>query len=182
MWLKIWRKKQEGIRKSLKDTHLYRIWGHHLFHNLLWRTDSRAIAGGLALGLFVAFTPTLGIQMFLAACGAIYFKVNLPIALAACWITNPLTALPVYSAAWKLGEYLLKNSVLLEEAFNVYGIKGKAEMIFRQGLYLWSGSLIFSTVLALIGYVAIRLLWTSAHKIRIKKAKSTSEEPPSEIN
>lgn len=130
-----------------------------MFTRVFWRVDCRSIAGGLAIGLFVAFTPSIPFQMFLAACGAIYFKVNLPIALAACWVTNPLTAVPIYTAAWKLGKHVVENVVPVREAFNAYQIEGRAARIIRQGFYLWTGSLIFSVVSAVTANVAVRILW-----------------------
>jgi hypothetical protein len=96
MLLKFWRKKQASIRKNLEGSGLHRLWGQTLFHKLLWCTDRRSIAGGLAFGLFIAFTPTIGFQMSMAVIGAILLKVNLPIAIAACWLTNPLTIAGVH--------------------------------------------------------------------------------------
>jgi len=173
MWLNEWRTKQVSLRKSLKQTYLYRIWGHRLFAKVLWKTDKRSISGGLALGLFVAFTPTIPFQMLLAVCGGLYFRVNLPIALAACWVTNPLTALPIYSAAWTLGKYIVHNAIPVEEALQTYQMEGKTAMLIRQGFYLWTGSLIFSLVSALTANVAVRALWNLAHKFR----RSTSNKP-----
>jgi len=173
MWLKKWRKKQTFLRTTLKNTYLYRIWGHKLFTNVLWRIDKRSISGGLALGLFVAFTPTIPFQMLLTVCGGLYFRVNLPIALAACWVTNPLTAVPIYTAAWRLGKYIMENAAPAKEAFDAYNIEGKATRIIRQGFYLWTGSLIFSLVSALSANMAVRMLWKLAHKSRHSKKQNT---------
>lgn len=171
-WLKKWRKKQAALRTLLRNTYLYRIWGHKLFSDLLWRTDKRSISGGVALGLFVAFTPTIPFQMLLTVCGGLYFRVNLPIALAACWVTNPLTAVPIYTAAWKLGRYIVENAAPFREAFEAYNIEGRATRIIRQGFYLWTGSLIFSLVSALSANVAIRVLWKLSHKPGHSKKKN----------
>jgi len=164
MWLEEWRKKQAILRKSLKNTYLYRIWGHKLFTDVLWKIDKRSISGGLALGLFVAFTPTIPFQMILTVCGGLYLRVNLPIALAACWVTNPFTALPIYTAGWKLGKYVVENFTPVTEALEAYQIEGKTTRLIRQGFYLWTGSLILSSISALSANVAVRLLWKLAHK------------------
>lgn len=160
------------MRKSLRNTYLFRIWGHRLFSGWLWRTDKRSISGGLALGLFVAFTPTIPFQMILAVCGGLYFRVNLPIALAACWVTNPLTAVPIYTAAWRLGKYILENAVPIRDIFDAYNIEGRIASVFLQGFYLWTGSLIFSLVSALSAKVAISLLWKLTHKSVHSKEKN----------
>jgi uncharacterized protein (DUF2062 family) len=179
MWSEAWRKRQASLRQSLKNTYLHRIWGHRLFMRVSWRTDSRSIAGGLALGLFIAFTPSIPFQMLLAACGAIYFRVNLPIALAACWVTNPLTAVPIYTAAWRLGKYVVENIMPLREALDAYQIEGRTVHIVRQGFYLWTGSLIFSVVSAITANVAVRLFWKAGHGKPIKPHKR-ADHPPQE--
>ncbi|MFA5554821.1 MAG: DUF2062 domain-containing protein [Phycisphaerae bacterium] len=166
MWLDRWVRKQKEIRKSLINTYLHRIWGQRLFADVLWKINRRSIAGGLSLGLFVAFTPSIPFQMIIAAFGAIYFKVNLPIALAACWVTNPLTAVPIYTAAWKFGRYIVENIMPVKEALEVYQIEGKTTMIIRQGIYLWTGCLFFSVTSALSGNLLVRIFWSLGRKIK----------------
>lgn len=177
MWIKKWRKKQASLRTSLKNTYLYRIWGHKLFADVLWRIDKKSISGGLALGLFVAFTPTIPFQMLLTVCGGLYFRVNLPIALVACWVTNPLTAVPIYTAAWRLGKYIVENAFPFREVFEAYNIEGRTTRIIRQGFYLWTGSLIFSLVSALSANVAVRVFWKLAHKSTRLKKQNTHPKP-----
>ncbi|MBN1816375.1 MAG: DUF2062 domain-containing protein [Sedimentisphaerales bacterium] len=159
MWFKAWHRKQKSIKKSLAGSHLHRIWGRKLFSEVLWKIDRDAIAGGLALGLFVAFTPTIGFQMLLVACGALYFKVNLPIALAACWVTNPLTALPIYTAAWKLGKYTIQTLLPVDDIMEAYNMDTKSARVLLQGIYIWTGSFFFSMVSAVVSNVAVKLLW-----------------------
>lgn len=67
------------------------------------RSSPRAIAGGLALGMFVAFTPTYGVQLFLVVFLATLFNLNRPASLIPVWITNPVTIAPVYTFNYWLG-------------------------------------------------------------------------------
>lgn len=162
MWQRKWHRKQISLRKSLKKSYLHRIWGHKLFAGALWKIDSRSIAGGLALGLFIGFTPTIPFQMLMGAIGAMYFRVNLPITLVACWVTNPLTAVPIYTAAWKLGKYIVENITLLRNALEAYQIEGKTAMVIRHSIYLWIGSLIFSFLSVFITIISFRIMEKSA--------------------
>ena len=70
------------------------------------RGSSRAIAGGLGLGMFLAFTPTIGLQvvgaLFLATC----LNLNRAAAVVPVWITNPLTAAPIYTFNYWVGRHL----------------------------------------------------------------------------
>ena len=152
---------QEKMRKRLPGTWIHQTLGERLFHGHLWVHDQRAVAGGLAIGLFVAFTPTIPLQMFLAAVGAIYFRVNIPIALAACWVTNPLTAGPIYLASWKIGRYILENVMVTENVFGFFG-QGRMHSVVKQSAYLWTGSLVFASLAAMLAYWVTVLFWTKA--------------------
>lgn len=68
------------------------------------------MATGLAAGLFFSVMP-MPFQMVPAALIAMRFRGNVPIAMGACWLTNPLTQVPVTLAQFRLGEWL--RTVLL---------------------------------------------------------------------
>jgi len=67
------------------------------------RSSPRAIAGGLGLGTFIAFTPTMGVQLILAVIVATFFNLNRPAAMIPVWITNPVTVAPIYTFNYWLG-------------------------------------------------------------------------------
>ncbi|MBF0170650.1 MAG: DUF2062 domain-containing protein [Nitrospinae bacterium] len=92
-------------RERVARSFLFRRFGAPLLANQLWRWERGPVAAGMAMGLFVAATPTLG-QMVIVAMLALRFKTNLPVALAACWITNPVTMPFIY-----YGEFLLGAAV-----------------------------------------------------------------------
>ncbi len=79
-----------------------------IFDRELWHPCRETVSHGLAIGLFVAMLPVLG-QMILAAIGAVKFRANVPIAIAACWITNPLTQLPIMMFQERFGDFLRKT-------------------------------------------------------------------------
>lgn len=70
------------------------------------RRSPRAIAGGFALGTFVAFTPTIGIQFAIAIFLATLFNVNRPASLVTIWITNVATAAPIYTLNYWVGSLI----------------------------------------------------------------------------
>lgn len=67
------------------------------------RSSPRAIAGGFAIGTFIAFTPTVGVQIILAVIMATFLEVNRPAAMIPVWITNPITVAPIYTFNYWLG-------------------------------------------------------------------------------
>jgi uncharacterized protein (DUF2062 family) len=93
---------QESPQKKIKRNLLMRIrpvlrWVIKL------RSSPRAIAGGLGLGTFIAFTPTIGVQLILAFVIATFFNLNRPAAMIPVWITNPVTVAPIYTFNYWLG-------------------------------------------------------------------------------
>ncbi|MDG2149723.1 MAG: DUF2062 domain-containing protein [Planctomycetota bacterium] len=66
-----------------------------------------SIARGSAVGMFIALTPTVGVQSLLVTACALPLRGNLPVALVMCWITNPITLIPFYFAYYWLGALLL---------------------------------------------------------------------------
>ena len=135
-----------------------RILGATLLRHEYWSFKGEALAKGLAVGLFVAFTPTLGIQMLLTCIVILFIPGNLPIALATCWLTNPITAVPVYMVEWRIGKFILgifghdsgaPPGIVEHDSFIDF-----VTNIFQQGGTLWLGSIISSAIIALAGYGA----------------------------
>jgi hypothetical protein len=71
------------------------------------RGTPREVALGFALGIFIAFTPTMGVQIALAIFFASILKWNKYSAVLAVWITNPVTAPLLYGFTYIVGAKLL---------------------------------------------------------------------------
>ena len=102
------------------------LWKRKLqpvLHGILISNDSpRQIAAGVALGAFLAFTPTVGIQTVLALCLATYFHVSRIPAAAMVYITNPLTIGPIYWSCYLVGAWVCRSMEL-----DVVSVKGFVE-------------------------------------------------------
>jgi hypothetical protein len=66
----------------------------------------REIARGFAVGIFVGFTPTLGVQMLIAVPLAALLKSNKLAAAAGVWISNPVTVPFIYGLTYFVGSRL----------------------------------------------------------------------------
>jgi uncharacterized protein (DUF2062 family) len=110
------------------------------------------------MGLFIALTPTIPFHMTLACLGALRLRVNLPMALLACWVTNPLTAVPYYMAAWRLGRSVLGAIPFAHRYIAVYD-EGMGSKVVMGSFCLWTGCLILATLSAVFSYPLIRWLW-----------------------
>jgi len=71
------------------------------------RGSQEAIALGAAIGVFVAFTPTVGFQMLIGALIATLFKASRPAAMIPAWISNPVTIPPIYAFTYWVGTLIV---------------------------------------------------------------------------
>lgn len=78
---------------------------HALFERRLWMPCRDTVATGLSIGMFFAVMP-LPMQMLFAGVVAMRLQSNVPIAMAACWISNPLTNVPLFAGQLWLGSHL----------------------------------------------------------------------------
>ncbi len=86
----------------------WRYWSRRLLRVVLQARDSpRQIAGGAAIGTFVGITPTLGLHMILAVLIATAARCSRLPALICVYITNPITALPIWGLCYKVGCWIL---------------------------------------------------------------------------
>lgn len=65
------------------------------------------IARGMAVGLWVAFTPLMGFHMLIALGLSILFRANKALAVALVWLSNPFTLIPVYLPAYLVGRFFV---------------------------------------------------------------------------
>lgn len=61
------------------------------------------IALGVAIGCFLAWTPTIGLQMVLVVLLAAMLRANKLVGVPFVWISNPLTIIPIYYPNYWLG-------------------------------------------------------------------------------
>lgn len=154
-------------QENIKNTVLYRIIGEKLFRPELWKPTQKTMAGGLALGVFIALTPTVGTQMLISGLAAYFLRVNIPVAVACAWITNPITIPIIYPLQYKLGVLVCGNSDMSELAH--YG--NKIKTFIKYAKPLWIGSLISGAFFGVISYVAVVFSWNFIEKM-IEKQKS----------
>ncbi len=154
-------------QSNLKERSVYRFFGSTLLRHDLWSFKSEPLARGLALGLFVAFTPTLGFQM-LIVCGLILlFPGNLPVALAACWTTNIFTAPPIYMLELKFGRWLIE--LVGAGAYRTMENNPAISHMYDIAGAMWLGSLVTGIIAGMCGYLVMHGLVGVERKLRMMK-------------
>jgi uncharacterized protein (DUF2062 family) len=116
------------------------------------------VAGATGVGLFVAFLP-VPFQMVVAALGALWLRVNLPLAVALIFVTNPLTMGPAFYLCYKVGAWLLGGTTIRTGK----DFKPSIEWLLDQLAIIWqplvTGSLLIGAISSLLGYFLVQLLW-----------------------
>ena len=79
-----------------------------IIHKVLRLDDTpHRIALGVAIGFFVTWTPTIGIQMILVVALAALLRANKLVGVPFVWISNPFTIGVVYGPNYLVGKALL---------------------------------------------------------------------------
>lgn len=86
--------------QALRRSPLRRMLLKTYIRFLKLRGEPREIALGFALGVFIAFSPTIGVQMVLAIFLAALLKWSKLAVAVAVWISNPLTAPFIYGVTY----------------------------------------------------------------------------------
>jgi len=146
-------------------------WRRWLRPMLSKRGTPEAIATGAAVGLVVAFTPTIGLQLILAYGIATLLKANRPAAIIPVWITSPVTIAPIYAFTYTVGTFFVDGPSVNEvrhqlmditrrlDRHNFFDFASHIEEFMRIGkdmfIPMWIGGLLVGGVCALVAYPLI---------------------------
>ena len=159
--------------QSVRENRYIARLGPWLQHHNLWHLNRRSVAGGVAAGMFAGLIPGSNpVQFFAAAVISIAFKVNLPIAAFVTLYSNPLTIVPLYYVAFKLGQLALLTSGgdLPDMALGLHGkgfrewIPAALDWLTAVGKPLLVGLPLLAILLAILGYVLVDHAW----RLRVK--------------
>jgi hypothetical protein len=134
----------------------------------IWHINRRSVSGAIALGLFCAFIP-VPFQMFLAAIGAILFRVNILIAVPTVWVSNPFTIPPLFFFCYQVGVWILgsaRHQFNFELSFA--WLANELSLIWQPFLL---GCFVVASVSALAGFISIRMMWRYSITQHIKLRK-----------
>jgi len=160
-----------------------------LFRRVLHADDSpHRIALGASIGLFVAWTPTIGIQIVLAIAVAHLLRANKASTFPVIWVTNWFTAAPIYYFNWVVGHAIVRGRfehsreirrkmldvfrnpqgelVIFDRLFDADFWQQIRSAMLHFGVDLWVGSLIVGMVLAVLLYLPSRWLVVAIRRRR----------------
>jgi len=91
---------------SLQNRWFLRPFGTRIADPRLWGLCRRSVTGAFGVGLAICFIP-LPVHMILASLIAVAWRLNIPVVIGTVWLVNPLTMVPVYYLAYRVGAVVL---------------------------------------------------------------------------
>lgn len=147
-----------------KRHHLHGSWFMKPFafvfaDSAFWSLNRRNVTRAVALGFFIAFMPPVFPHTIIAVALAVLLRLNVPVTLTAIFINNPITIVPMYYAAYRVGCWAL-GVVALDALPEMtaqswrLALQGHA---FLKPLLL--GCVMLGTLAATTAFVVIGSLW-----------------------
>ena len=157
------------------------------------RGSPQAIARGMAIGMIVAFTPTIGFQTLITLGVATLLNANRPVSIVPTWLTNPFTIPPVYAFTYYLGSFFWPGPELANvtramraaakemESLNFLAFREQLGVFLDLGLDvfmpMWIGGLIVGSIAAAIAYP---LTLRTVGRLRERRARRRRKRRSSE--
>ncbi len=159
-----------------------RAWlSRKVFIKELWRPDQPGVAGGMAAGLFVSVFPVIG-QSVLAILLCIFARVNIPVAVLATWVGNPVTWVAMLPYQYRFGSAVLEWTLGWElPALVAEGQRLPRVATFAQFQAWLLGALVTGALLALVGYLLAYVLWPVLSKpvaAGVRKVRNVTQKIP----
>ena len=175
-----------ALRRKIRIT--WRSMLRKLVEIMHMRNTPEAIAGGMALGLFIAFTPTVGFQIIMVIVLATLLKVNRPAALVPIFVTNVFTVAPLFAATYWVGKLFWDGPAVKEvykqlTAFaktmyklQFYEIFGQFKELTKMGMHvlipMTIGGVIVGGILAAVSYPLTKSAVRKFRRFRTRRRKT----------
>lgn len=123
-------------------------------------TSRKMVSRAVLFGLFIAFIP-MPFQMAAVIALMPFAKFNVPIGLAMCWLSNPLTMPPMYYMEYLTGSFFLGIKPEPVE-MTLEWFSSNLDNIF---IPLYAGTLFYSVFGSITAYWLVNHFWkSSVHK------------------
>ncbi|KON79755.1 DUF2062 domain-containing protein [Azoarcus sp. PA01] len=151
--------------ETIRSNRWLRPFASTLLHPRLWHLNRHSAAGGFAVGLFCGMIPG-PLQAGAAAICCLVFRVNLPLAIITTLYSNPVTIVPLYFLAYKIGSWAMGINgqefapppELGELTLIAWG-GALVDWMAGLGKPLGLGLILLAATLSLLGYLAVKAAW-----------------------
>lgn len=162
-----WLRRRLPHPRTLRESRALRWLGPLLDVPGLWRFDRRGLAIGLAVGTFLGLLLPFA-QMLVAGLAAAWLRVNLPAAVLATFVSNPLTTPLILVGAYHVGA-----AVLGEVPAPASGAPGAGwlEELAAMGEPLLAGVVIVASAGGALAYAVVQAAWRAASWSRLRRRR-----------
>lgn len=166
-YLKIVRSSLRILRhKRMRDKPWWRKITKPLSDKQLWIPCRDTVSSGVAIGLFFSMILVLPLQMLFAAVVAMRFRVNVPFAMASCWISNIFTNVPIGLAQVWLGDWVIRVLHIPVPQF----VEKLPFHVPNTAASFFLGMMVFAVILALAAFPIVHLFSAiMPHHLPVKK-------------
>lgn len=183
LWIRGWFRRSvfKTIRflkhpRKLRQSAVMRWFARHFLAKHVWKPTQHTLAGGMAVGMFITL-QLLPIQMPAATIVAAIFRVNIPIAIALCWLSNPFTIPFIAWVEYAVGKWFLALYTTVPTTPFPQHLPDSmvdAWMVLKEHApVMLVGGVIVGAVSALVSYVSTWGVWEIT--TRLEQAKKQRE-------
>lgn len=135
--------------------------------------DPHYVAMGMAIGVFIGITPTIPFHTVLAVALAIVLRGSKAAAALGVWFCNPVTAPIFYWGSYKVGMYLLGNSMPFDVKYE--SILELLELGMDVTIAMIAGGVILGILPGIASYFITRKIITTIRLRRVLKKEISAE-------
>lgn len=167
---KLFFKRYMPSRETLAGYRVFRPFAALLTDPGLWALSRRSTAKAFGIGVFAAWLP-IPLQTLVVLGLVIWFRVNLPVAILASFVSNPVTMGPMMFSAYWLGALILQRPPRADEVD--VGITLLFSELERIGTPLFLGAIILGLLTGIAAALVINIAWrASARRLyRTRRAR-----------
>lgn len=157
-----WLRTHVPTREAVARNRFLRPVAARILAPSLWRFTRRSVPRGVALGLFTGVLFPF-VHMPVAAVSALPVRANVPVAAATTLLHNPLTTLPLYWSAYRIGQWVLHFDRAVPGAPIASNVRANAGwlhwLVSQGGPSTIVGLIVLAVGLSIAGYVIAGLVW-----------------------
>ena len=158
---------------SLQGRWFLRLFGTRIADPRLWGLCRRGVTGAFGMGLAICFIP-LPVHFVVATLIAVVLRLNIPVIIGTVLLINPVTIVPVYYLAYRIG------TVLLDIPPESFAFQMSWDWLEHGLGPVWKpfliGCAVSGVVAGVLGYMSLELFWRWRVAVRYRTRREASPD------